>query len=62
MQWADQDKGDGGVDVTGAPKSRPVEGAGFGRLLGLSGWKRSSRTGSFLSYGPVTVTIGGSNF
>lgn len=45
---ADEEQGDGGVDVTGAPNSRPVEGAGFGRLP------------DFLR--PVTVKIGGSNF
>lgn len=45
---AGREQGDGGVDVTGAPNSRPVEGAGFGRLPA--------------SFGLVAVTIGGSNF
>jgi hypothetical protein len=45
---ADQEQGDGGVDVTGAPNSRPVEGAGFGRLPDF--------------YSLATVKIGGSNF
>lgn len=38
---ADEEQGDGGVDVTGAPKSRSVEGADFGRLFCLSVGKRS---------------------
>lgn len=33
--WADKAQGDGGVDVTGAPKSTSVEGADFGQLSGL---------------------------
>ena len=38
---ADNVYGDGGVDVTGAPKSRSVEGADFGPLSCLSGWQWS---------------------
>ncbi|MEZ4992431.1 MAG: hypothetical protein R2824_18550 [Saprospiraceae bacterium] len=48
MLQAVQEQGDGGVDVTGAPNSRLVEGAGFGRLSGF--------------YSLATVKIGGSNF
>lgn len=40
-KWADKKQGDGGVDVTGAPKSKSVEGADFGLLLCFSSWKRS---------------------
>ena len=41
-------KGDGGVDVTGAPKSRSVEGADFGRLLCFSSWEWSISDHIFL--------------
>lgn len=41
VRRADMSQGDGGVDVTGAPKSRSVEGADFGRLFCLSVGKRS---------------------
>jgi hypothetical protein len=41
VQRADNAQGDGGVDVTGAPKSRSVEGADFGQLFCLSSRLRS---------------------
>jgi hypothetical protein len=41
VRRADNAKGDGGVDVTGAPKSRSVEGADFGQISCLSERKRS---------------------
>ncbi|WP_099151989.1 hypothetical protein [Flavilitoribacter nigricans] len=59
---ADNAQGDGGVDVTGAPKSGSVEGADFGQLFCLSDWKKSLGTGSCLKFGLITVTLGGSNF
>ena len=42
-----KNQGDGGVDVTGAPNSKSVEGADFGQTLGFK---------------PISVIIGGSNF
>lgn len=41
VERADAAQGDGGVDVTGAPKSRSVEGADFGQLFCFSVGKRS---------------------
>ena len=62
VKRADSAQGDGGVDVTGAPKSGSVEGADFGQLFCLSDWKRS-----FVDRIPSEIRVdncflGGSNF
>lgn len=58
----DSAQGDGGVDVTGAPNSIPVEGAGFGQISSFSSWKFPLGVTSFLLDRLVSVIIGGSNF
>ena len=62
VERADNVKGDGGVDVTGAPKSRSVEGADFGQLFRLSSRKKSLGIEACLKLGLITVILGGSNF
>ena len=58
----DSAQGDGGVDVTGAPNSKPVEGAGFGQISSFASWKFPFGVTSFLLDRLIPVTIGGSNF